>query len=227
MLDLLALAFIAVTAATVFLLGQALRWPPRLLFAIAAWCMGQAALASTGFYQTTDSFPPRFALLPLPALVAVVVLLLTRNGRALVDGAGLAHLTYLHTIRIAVELVLWQLAERGAVARLITFEGANFDILTGLTAPLVAYFVIDRGLLGRRWAVAWNLAGLLLLANVVVMAVLSLPTPFQRLSLEQPTVAVLTFPYAWLPCCVVPLVLFAHLAALRRLLAPPAVTAAG
>jgi hypothetical protein len=40
----------------------------------------------------------------------------------------------------------------------------------------------------------------------------------QQFGFDQPTVAVLYFPFIWLPGIVVPLVYFSHLVAIRRLL---------
>jgi hypothetical protein len=45
------------------------------------------------------------------------------------------------------------------------------------------------------------------------------PSPVQRLAFEQPNVALLHFSFGWLPAVLVPLVLLAHVAALRQLLA--------
>ena len=64
----------------------------------------------------------------------------------------------------------------------------------------------------------WHVLALALLLNIVTIAVLSLPTPFQQFGLDQPNWGVLHFPFNWLPAVVVPLVLFAHLVAIRRLI---------
>jgi hypothetical protein len=63
----------------------------------------------------------------------------------------------------------------------------------------------------------WNIAALLLLVNVVTIAVMAMPSPMQRLALDQPNIAVLYFPFNWLPSVVVPIVLFSHLASLWKL----------
>jgi hypothetical protein len=65
---------------------------------------------------------------------------------------------------------------------------------------------------------AWNFICLGLLFNIVINAILSVPTPFQKFGFDQPNVAVLYFPFTWLPACVVPLVLLSHLASIRILL---------
>ncbi|HQW96450.1 MAG TPA: hypothetical protein PLU58_11640, partial [Saprospiraceae bacterium] len=57
-----------------------------------------------------------------------------------------------------------------------------------------------------------------LLLNVVVIALLSAQTPFQKLAFDQPNIGVTFFPFVWLPSVVVPIVLIGHLAAIRQLL---------
>jgi hypothetical protein len=64
----------------------------------------------------------------------------------------------------------------------------------------------------------WNFICLGLLINIVVNAVLSAPSVFQQFAFGQPNTAILYFPFVWLPCCVVPLVLLAHLTSIRKLL---------
>lgn len=96
----------------------------------------------------------------------------------------------------------------------MTFAGQNFDILAGLTAPLVWYFY-DK--LPVRLRQAWHIAGILLLTNIVVTALLSAPLPFQQLAFEQPNVGILQAPYNLLPAVVVPLVYAAHFIGLRTL----------
>jgi len=59
------------------------------------------------------------------------------------------------------------------------------------------------------------------LLNIVTTALLAAPTPFQRFAFDQPNVAVLYFPFVWLPACVVPIALLAHLVAIWRLAAKP------
>jgi hypothetical protein len=99
----------------------------------------------------------------------------------------------------------------------MTFEGWNFDILSGLTAPLVAWLAFRDGRANETVLTVWNLLALALLANIVVIAILSLPSPIQRFGFDQPNVAVEYIPFIWLPTVIVPIVLFSHLAALWKL----------
>lgn len=123
----------------------------------------------------------------------------------------------LHTVRVAVELVLFGLFTQQAVPELMTFAGRNFDILAGLTAPLVFYLGFVKKTLNRKIILIWNFICLGLLLNIVIHAILATPTPLQQFAFDQPNVAVFYFPFVWLPAGVVPLVLLAHLAVIHQL----------
>ncbi|HQT24655.1 MAG: hypothetical protein B7X86_13280 [Sphingobacteriales bacterium 17-39-43] len=188
-----------------------------VLLVILIWLAVQALIASSGFYTVTDTTPPRFLLLVLPPLLGIAGLFMSPKGRKFIDGLDLKSLTILHTIRIPVELVLFFLFTYKAVPELMTFEGRNFDILSGITAPVIFYFAFIRKQLSRKIILIWNVICLGLLINIVSNAILSAPFPFQQFAFDQPNIAVLYFPFIWLPCCVVPLVLLSHLAAFRQL----------
>lgn len=206
------------TLVTVIAFYKASSYSRLTLFILLCWLILQTAVALTGFYTVSDTVPPRFLLLVLPPVLFIVAMFLTGKGRGYIDRVDIRTLTLIHTIRIPVEIVLFWLFIHKTVPQLMTFEGRNFDILSGLTAPLVYYFVFVKHLGGRIALLLWNFACLALLINIVVIAVLSAPFPFQKLAFDQPNIAVLYFPFIWLPCCIVPLVLFTHLASIRILL---------
>jgi len=116
-----------------------------------------------------------------------------------------------------VELTLWGLYLHGKVPELMTFEGGNLDILSGLTAPVVAYLCFTKAIWYRKVALAWNFMAVGLLINIVTHAFLSFLFQTQKLALDQPNVGLLYFPFVWLPCFIVPTVLFAHLVSIKRL----------
>ncbi|AII54211.1 hypothetical protein [Hymenobacter sp. APR13] len=197
--------------------------PPALL--LGWWLLLQGILVYMGFYRNLYAVPPRLLVLGVgPPLVAMVGLLLTRSGRSLLARFDLVGLTRLSVVRIPVELCLYGLALHHLVPDLITFADRNLDLAAGLTAPLAAYWFRGR-LMGPRLLLLWHAGSLVLLLNVVVLAAGSVPTPWQQLGFSQPNVAVLHWPFVWLPTFIVPLVLFSHVAALRQLLASPHKTA--
>lgn len=215
----LGVAFGLTTGLAVGLFYLAARRAGRPLLLVLAWLVLQGLVAGSGFYANTAAGQPRLALLLGPPVLAIALLFLTTAGRRFLDGLRLETLTLLHVVRVPVELVLFGLFLHHAVPRLMTFEGRNWDVLAGLTAPVVYYLAFVAKRLGPRGLLAWNVIFLGSLLNIVVIAVLSAPSPVQRFAFEQPNVAILHFPFVFLPGCVVPLVLLAHLAAIRQLVA--------
>jgi hypothetical protein len=209
--------FTLTTFLTIFLFYRATRTSTLSLGIIFIWLSFQSVMGMVGFYTVTDSTPPRFLLLIGPPLLFIIALFFSRSGRAFLDTLDIKALTLLHIVRVPVEIVLFWLFMHECVPELMTFEGRNFDILSGLTAPLVYYFGFIKKRLNNKILILWNLACLALLFNIVLNAVLSAPSPFQKFAFDQPNIAVLYFPFVWLPCCIVPLVLLSHLTTLRQL----------
>lgn len=210
--------FVLITFVTVFLFWKASRYSGTAIGVILSWLVLQAAVSLSGFYHVTDGQPPRFTFLVAPPLVCITALFLSAKGRSFLDALDIRSLTLLHTVRIAVELGLYGLYLHKVAPEIITFEGRNYDILCGITAPLVYYFGFVKRKIGRKTMLAWNVACLLILANTVSTVVLSAPFPFQQFAFGQPMVAILYFPFVWLPCCIVPVVVLSHAAAIRQLL---------
>jgi hypothetical protein len=189
-----------------------------VLSMLICWAILQSVLAFSGIYLDVQNMPPRMVLLGIaPTLVLMIFLFSTKAGRAFIDSLNFKTLTYFHTIRIPVEIALAILFHYGVLSVYMTYEGTNFDLFSGLTAPVVAYLCFGKTFIKTRVLLAWNIICLLLLLNVVITSALAVPFPFQQLSFEQPNIAILYFPFSLLPTMVVPLVLFAHLAAIYRL----------
>lgn len=214
----ISLVFALTTFVTVWLFYLATKDSTTTLVIIMLWLIVQTVVGLSGFYTITDKTPPGFLLLVFPPLLFIIGLFVTSKGRKYLDSLDPKSLTILHIIRIPVELVLLWLFINKAVPKLMTFEGRNFDIVAGLTAPVIYYFGSVKQQIGRKIMLLWNIICLGLLFNIVVIAILSAPLPFQQFAFDQPNIAVLYFPFVWLPCCVVPLVLLSHLATIRQLL---------
>ncbi|MGV3503245.1 MAG: hypothetical protein ACO1O1_06020 [Adhaeribacter sp.] len=206
------------TAFVGYQLYQASQRSGLVLILLLAWAAVTGLLGWSGFYRQGFDMPPRFLLLVGPGIALTLLLLLTARGRVFLDKMDIPDLTLLQAVRIPVEITLWQLYGASLVPQIMTFEGRNFDILTGLSALLMYYLVLRRKTLGPTWLLAWNFLGLLLLFNIMAIAILSLETPFQRFGLEQPNVGVTYFPFVWLPGIIVPAALFSHLVSIRALL---------
>ncbi|PHN99001.1 hypothetical protein CSC81_02135 [Tenacibaculum discolor] len=209
--------FILIVIGTIIWFYMATKSKSFLLL-IITMTIFQSVLGISGIYQNTEIMPPRILLFGIfPALVFILVSFLTAKGRDFIDKIDLKTLTYFHSIRIPVEIVLLLLFYQGVVSVYMTFEGTNFDLFSGITAPIVAYLTYRTSKENKKLLLWWNIICLLLLLNVVITAVFALPTPFQKLAFDQPNIAILYFPFNLLPTIIVPLVLFGHLVAFRQL----------
>ena len=213
--------FVLTTLLTIGLLFRSFRnvrpagFASKLLtFVVPFWMIMSGFLAIGGFYQQYQYFPPRvitFAVLPADLVILLYFIFYRAN---FIEKLSLKILTLLHIVRLPVELTLLWLFQFSYVPQIMTFEGRNFDVLSGLTAPIIFWIAFRGGRVNRPLLIGWNFITLGLLANIVITAVLSFPSPMQVFGIEQPNVGLTYFPFIWLPAIIVPTVFFAHLAAL-------------
>jgi hypothetical protein len=192
----------------------------KIIIVLVLWLIIQAILTIKNVYNSETNFlPPKILLFGiLPVALTIIVLFVTHKGREFIDSLPLTKVTYLNIVRIPVELVLFWLFLYKAIPELMTFEGRNFDIVAGITAPLIAYFGWRKRKISRTVILTWNFICLGLLINIVANAFLSAPSPLQKFAFDQPNIAILNFPFSWLPTFIVPIVLFGHLTSIRQLL---------
>jgi hypothetical protein len=114
--------------------------------------------------------------------------------------------------RILVEILIHKSSTIGLAPPQMTWDGYNFDIITGVTALALALFARA---VPTRLVFIWNCLGLALLSWVVGIAIVSFPTRFQLLRPDNTWVAF--FPYVWLPSILVPAALLGHIVIFRKL----------
>ena len=190
-----------------------------ILIGLIIWLIVQAVLTLKNVYNSeTNSIPPKILIFGIaPTILTIIILFATKKGRGFIDSLDLVNITYINIVRIPVEIVLFFLFIWKVIPELMTFEGRNFDIFAGITAPIIAYYGIQNGKLNRNGILIWNLICLILLLNIVVNAFLSTPSSFQKFAFEQPNIAILNFPFSWLPTFIVPIIMFGHLVSVRKL----------
>ena len=210
--------FILTTLLALVLFYKASNRSNLLLGVFLVWLLLQGFVAYSGFYLITKTIPPRFLLLIVPPLLTILYFFLVKSARVHLNKLNTKFLTYFHVVRLPVEIVLWLLYLNKLVPELMTFEGRNWDVLTGITAPMVAYFGYALGKLNKTLLLIWNFSALFLLLNIVINAVFSAPFAFQLFAFDQPNKGVLYFPFVWLPAFIVPLALFSHLVCIREAL---------
>lgn len=202
--------FVFCVVYTFYCLYRAGFWPKKFLAILCAWLSVHLLLSYKGFYLDTYSIPPRFLLLIVPPLISIILLFAIKTFRKKIVLLDIKWLVALSIVRIPVEMVLYFLMKENLVPQVITFEGRNWDLLSGITAIPLTYCFFKKGTRSKKWILVWNIVAVALLFNVVIHAVLSAPTPFQQISFSRPNIGVFYFPFVLLPGFIVPSVLFSH-----------------
>ncbi len=146
----------------------------RFLAAALAWVAIAMALAWIGVLKRWDVRPPPLMGLLVCILALGPIIARSEAGDRLARGLPLAALVGLQSFRLPLEVLMHRAAEDGLMPVQMSYSGLNFDIVTGATAVMLAVW-LRAGHPPRAVVRAWNILGLLLLANIVTVAVLSTP----------------------------------------------------
>src|SRR5258708_17623923 len=144
-----------------------------------AWLILLGVLSTRGFFADFSQLPPRLTFALLPPLLGVLLFIRSRAGKQVLQHLQPQWLIYLQSFRILVEIALWLLVRNGTLPVQLSFEGRNFDVLTGLFAFPVGYYCFVKKTWPPAVALLYNIAGLVLLVNVVIISTLSMPTPLR------------------------------------------------
>lgn len=181
---------------------------------IMIWSILVATVALTGLAGRFELFPLNIAPMLFIPLAGILWITCSARTKEILKHVPIRVLTSLQGFRVFVEILLWMLFIQNLLPEQMTFEGRNFDILAGVTAPLVAYFLSEN----KKLMIVWNLLSLALLINIVTIAILSMPSPFRVFFNEPSNTIVTTFPFIFLPTFLVPLAYALHFLSLRKLL---------
>ena len=185
---------------------------------ITGWLITSALVAFNGTLHDFTSTPPKLMLIVIPPVLAISYLSSSTRVNALIKEIPSSWLVYIQSFRILMELLLWLVFIRNVIPVQMTFEGVNYDILTGLSAPLIGYYCLRVNKWPRITAVLWNMAGLLLVTNIFIVALLSTPGPMRQFFNEPANTAVAYFPFVWVPAFVVPFAYLMHILSLKQIL---------
>jgi hypothetical protein len=183
------------------------------------WILVTAVL---GLLEVFEDFtvPPKIILATLPPFLVVLWLARSQFTVSILPGLSIMTVYFLQFFRVIVELELHELWKAGLLPQSMTFEGRNFDIAVGLSAPIIGWLVYKSKSIPEQFALYWNIWGVLVLTNVVVTGILSTPTPFRVFVEDYPNLAIGYFPFTWLPTLLVPIAYALHVLAIRYYLWP-------
>jgi hypothetical protein len=189
----------------------------RIVFAaggVALYLAAIAVVSLSGVLTRFELRPPPFLLLIAGALGTAFVVAMSAVGARLARALPLAALVGFQAFRLPLELVMHRAASDGLMPSVMSWDGYNFDIVSGITALALGLVLLVRS--APRWLlVAWNLLGSLLLAAIAVIAIAASPL-FRAFGDDQLNVWVTRFPYTWM-VVMVAAALFGHVLLARRL----------
>ena len=208
----------------VYLAGRGIREPlsRTWLFtsvasaALAVWMTVTWQVAATGIIANVDRRPPPMMLMVVVVVGVSLLVAFTRFGTRFVQGLPLWILVAGQAFRFPLELLMHRAAQEGVMPVQMSYSGWNFDIVTGLTAIPVAWWLARGHQHARTLAVAWNVMGTLLLVNVLTIAIVSTPS-IAAFGPERLNVWVAYPPYVWLPTMMVVCAITGHLVIFRKL----------
>lgn len=183
---------------------------------LIGWIFVISVQTFNGFFLDFSP-PPRLMIYVGICFLMILLLFIFPMSRSFLLKMPIATLHYIHIVRIPVEMVLWWLSVWSFIPRELTFEGANLDIISGISAPFAAVFMVSGRSKNRIGAVIWNIIALFFLINVVSKAISLTPYFFEATVDSPANVGVFYFPYILLPTFVVPAIFFSHVVSLYQL----------
>ncbi len=143
------------------------RWIVGSALVFAAWLIGVTVLASADFFP-----PPRIPVALTATLAAGYVVLQSPTFRAVIAGIPQHWLIGIQTFRILGGVFLIRYFN-GELPALFAVPAGVGDVLTGILAPLVAYWWFVGKPYARSAAIAWNVFGMADLINAVAIGALT------------------------------------------------------
>jgi len=186
------------------------------LIVVFCWVALLTVLSLSGYFADFSALPPRIGLAVLVPLPIVLFVAFSRTGTEWLRRVAPQRLVFWQSFRILVEIGLWINFMRGLIPVQMSFEGRNFDVLSGLLAIPVAYYCFVRKSWPRWIVVVYNIVGLALLLNIIIISMLSMPTPLRYFHNEPANTLLGHFPYIFLPGLLVPLAYSLHILSLKQ-----------
>jgi hypothetical protein len=182
---------------------------PFVVAAFFASWLGIAVLVGDGtnFPISRESRQAMSGLAALvPFLVAVIALFASKNLRAINAATPSAWLIGIQTYRVAGIMFLYPFVTYAILPAGFGYPAGIGDAITGIFAPIVAWMVAQNRPHALKWAVAWNLFGIL---DLIVAPATALFFQARVLNI---------YPLALVPLFLgPPLGIFTHLLSLRNL----------
>lgn len=186
------------------------------MLGVGAWLILLAVLAGAGVFKIF-SMPPRVPFTVILPVVAILIGSFTGKCKSLLRAIPPHWIMIMQAFRVPVELWLWFAFAKGLMPVQMTFEGRNYDMISGVLGLVAGWMIMGKRKGWKLISVVYNIIGLALLLNIVMVAVLSFPGPTRYFMNEPANVIMSEFPFIYLPGVLVVLAFALHIFSLRQL----------
>ncbi|MDB0037742.1 hypothetical protein N9F08_00090 [bacterium] len=184
---------------------------------VFGWLTYLMILSLSGILKDLN-LPPKFPILIfLPLIIGFIVFYRRSINSSVVKAIPDTWPVYFQSFRVAVELILLYTFYAGIIPESATFEGQNFDVLMGISAPFIAHFLVKRnGSKGLQYL--WNILGIGMV--VFVGYIIATSMYFPEIWGDKTSLVNMKFiemPYLLLAGFLAPLAIFMHVVSLVKL----------
>ena len=181
---------------------------PSLVFAL--WLIVQYIISETGFYHNL-SLPPRIPLFMILPLFLFTLFFLKKNKKSPIIQAIPVYIPIAYqSFRAIIEPLFYFTFLQGILPVQVTFEGANYDVLLGISAIFIGLYAFRKNA-SKKFLIVWNYIGI----AVVAFAAFTFITSFYFPSIwggenSEISQEFNQFPFILLPLFFMPSAIFMH-----------------
>jgi len=189
-----------------------------LVTGLAAWQIYVWGMASSGFFRNFE-FPPRFFLfMILPLFIFTAFFAYSHRNSQWLQNIPASWLIYFQSFRIVVETIFVVTVAQGFLPTIVTIEGYNYDMIFGISAPILAYLAFHKKPYRLQLLLWWNYLGLTVLASVIFLFISSIYLP-EIYGSTTPIIPIEfgSYPYVLVPGFLMPLAVFVHALSISQL----------
>lgn len=187
------------------------------VFFFVLWITAITILSYKDFFSDFQSLPPRPVIAILLPLPVILLLSFSSTGTQILKAVPPQWLILMQSFRILVEILIWFAVLANKLPIQMSFEGRNLDIFSGLFAIAAAYLLVKMPNASQKIIISFNIIGLALLLNILIVALLSMPTSVRYFMNDPSAALVAQFPFILLPSVLVPIAYSFHIFSLRQL----------
>ena len=184
---------------------------------LSSWLIIQYTISESGFYHDL-SLPPRIPLFMIFPLFLFTIIFLNRNKKSMLLQAIPIHIPIAYqSFRAIIEWLFYSTFLQGILPVQVTFEGANYDVLLGISAIVMGIYAFRKEA-SKKLLILWNYIGI----GIVMFAAFTFITSFYFPSIwglensEMPQ-KFNQFPFLLLPSFFMPSAIFMHILSIIQL----------